>query len=62
LEWVDGRMTGYIDGQKWFESTDRTELPPGPMQQTIQVDWFDTIGSPVQETKMDVDWVHIYQK
>ncbi len=46
VEWVDGRITGFIDGQQWFQSTDRSTLPPGQMHVAIQLDYFPDGGSP----------------
>jgi hypothetical protein len=60
VEWVDGRVTGYIDGQKWFESTDEETLPPGKMHPTIQLDYFPEGGSP-EPTEMHVDYMRIYR-
>ena len=60
VEWVDGRITGYIDGQKWFESTDGSTMPPGKMHPTIQLDYFPDGGSP-KPTEMYVDYLRIYK-
>jgi hypothetical protein len=60
VEWVDGRITGYIDGQQWFQSTDRSTLPPGPMHLAVQLDYFPNGGSP-KPSEMDVDYVRIYK-
>jgi Glycosyl hydrolases family 16 len=60
VEWVDGRMTGYIDGEKWFESTDEKTLPPGKLHPTIQLDYFPDGGSP-EPTEMYVDYMRIYR-
>lgn len=60
VEWVDGRVTGYIDGEKWFESTDEEKLPPGRMHPTIQLDYFPDGGSP-KPTEMHVDYMRIYR-
>jgi Glycosyl hydrolases family 16 len=60
VEWVDGRVTGYIDGEKWFESTDKKTLPPGRMHATIQLDYFPDGGSP-KPTEMQVDYMRIYR-
>ena len=30
VEWVDGRITGYIDGRQWFQSTDCEHAPTRP--------------------------------
>jgi len=60
VEWVDGRITGYIDGAKWFESTAEETLPPGKMHPTIQLDYFPEGGSP-KPTEMHVDYMRVYR-
>ena len=60
VEWVNGRITGYIDGQQWFQSTESSTLPPGQMHLAIQLDYFPDGGSP-KPTQMDVDFVRIYR-
>ena len=60
VEWVNGRITGYIDGQQWFQSTEASTLPPGQMHLAIQLDYFPDGGSP-KPTQMDVDYVRIYK-
>ena len=60
VEWVDGRITGFIDGQQWFQSTDRSTLPPGQMHVAIQLDYFPDGGSP-KPTQLDVDYVRMYR-
>ncbi len=60
VEWVDGRVTGYVDGQQWFQSTDDSTMPPGEMHPTIQLDYFPDGGSP-QPTQMQVDYMRIYK-
>jgi len=51
---------GYIDGQKWFESTDPDTLPRGPVHPVIQLDWFPKGDSP-EPSELQVDWMRIYQ-
>jgi Glycosyl hydrolases family 16 len=60
VEWVDGRITGYIDGRQWFQSTDSSTLPPDEMHLAIQLDYFPDGDSP-KPTEMDVDYVRIYK-
>jgi hypothetical protein len=60
VEWVDGRITGYLDGEKWFECTDRDKLPRSALHPTIQLDYFPDGGSP-QPTEMYVDYMRIYK-
>ena len=59
VEWVAGRVTGYIDGVKWFESTDGNTVPNQPMHLAIQLDNFG--GGSMQPTQMQVDYVRIYK-
>ncbi|BBF99513.1 MULTISPECIES: glycoside hydrolase family 16 protein [Pseudonocardia] len=59
VEWTPDRITAYVDGEQWFETTDPTVQPPGPMHLCIQLDWFPKGGS-VQESSMEVDWVRQY--
>ncbi|MFC4944751.1 glycoside hydrolase family 16 protein [Pseudonocardia sp. GCM10023141] len=58
VEWVDGRVTGYIDGVQWFQSTDGKTVPSQPMHLAIQLDNF---GGVKQQTQMLVDYVRIYK-
>ncbi len=63
VEWTENRVTGYVDGQKWFESTDPNTLPPGNMQAVVQLDWFpdaDPATGPAVPTEMQVDHVRLY--
>lgn len=60
VEWADGRITGYIDGQQWFQSTDPNTMPPDKMHATIQLDYFPDGGSP-QPTELQVDYLRIYR-
>ncbi|MBN9736137.1 MULTISPECIES: glycoside hydrolase family 16 protein [unclassified Pseudonocardia] len=59
LEWTPERITAYVDGEPWFETTDPQVQPPGPMHLCIQLDWFPKGGS-VRESTMQVDWVREY--
>lgn len=60
VEWTAQGMTGYLDGEQWFASTDRGTLPPGAMYPTIQLDYFPDGGSP-RPTEMDIDWMRVYR-
>lgn len=59
VEWTDKGIVGYVDGVKWFEDRDPAHQPPGPMHQTLQLDWFpDSTADGAGE--MRVDWVRVY--
>lgn len=59
-EVTSDRVTGYIDGQKWFESTDRDTLPREAVHPVIQLDWFPKGDSP-KPSELLVDWMRIYE-
>jgi Glycosyl hydrolases family 16 len=60
VEVTADRVTGYIDGQKWFESTDRDTLPREAVHPVIQLDWFPKGDSP-EPSELQVDWMRIYE-
>ena len=53
-----GGVVGYLDGRVWFR--DAAHVPPTPMHQTIQLDWFPDSATPRQST-MEVDYVRVYR-
>lgn len=59
VEWTPKGITAYVDGTRWWNTTDTSVLPPGPMHMTIQLDWFPEAGA-VKQTQMSVDWVRRY--
>lgn len=59
VDWSSRGIVGYIDGIKWFEDTDPAHQPPGPMHQTLQLDWFPD-ASADGAGEMRVDWVRVY--
>jgi beta-glucanase (GH16 family) len=67
VEWEPDHITGYIDGKQVFSTTNKAEIPSGPMHLAIQQDIgpiADWIPAPDSTTPSDVglqvDWVHIY--
>ena len=59
VEWTSTGIVGFIDGKEWFRDADQSHLPPGPMHQTLQLDWFP-LGPPPKRSEMVVDWVRVY--
>lgn len=59
VEWVSGKVTGYIDGQPWFESSSSQSVPSQPMHPVIQLDNFG--GTSMQPAQMMVDYMRIYK-
>jgi Glycosyl hydrolases family 16 len=60
VEWTPTSITTFLDGRKWYGTTDRVVQPPGPMHLCIQLDWFPSGSDTVQESTMEVDWVREY--
>jgi hypothetical protein len=50
-------VIGYLDGHVWFRDT--SHVPPTPMHQTIQLDWFPDSAS-TRQSMMEVDYVRVY--
>ena len=59
VDWQPGLMVGYVDGVEWFRTTDPAHMPPGPMHQTLQLDWFPD-STADGSAQMVVDWVRVY--
>ena len=60
VEWTPTAIVGYLDGVEWFRDTDPSHQPPGPMHQTVQLDWFPSGAEATKESRMHVDWVRVY--
>jgi len=58
VEWTPDHISGYVDGKRYFHTTQQSAFPPGRMEQTIQLDWFPD-GSGGAAT-LQVDWAVIY--
>lgn len=63
FEWTPNYMAGYIDGKRFFYSTNKAIQPPAQVAATIQLDWFpgDAGASGLTGATMDVDWIKQYQ-
>jgi hypothetical protein len=59
VEWTPYHVTGYVDGQTFFHTERRDVLPPGPMRQTVQLDWFPDSGR--GDAIIEVDWATMYR-
>jgi licheninase len=59
VEWTPDHITGFIDGQPFAQNTQREVQPPGPMNQTVQLDWFPDATS--HGATLEVDWATIYR-
>ncbi len=60
VEWTEKGVIGFLDGAEWFRDSDPAHQPPGPMHQTIQLDWFPD-GTTTTPSWMDIDWVRVYE-
>ena len=61
IQWTPTSMTGYIDGTKWWSSSNTSSFQPlADSNLTIQLD--NLSGStPVKPGEMDIDWAHMYK-
>ena len=59
VEWTQDHVTGFVDGEPYFHTTQRDALPPGRMKQTVQLDWFP--GSASGGATLELDWATMYQ-
>lgn len=59
VDWQPGLIIGYVDGVEWFRTSDPAHMPPGPMHQTLQLDWFPD-STADGAAQMVVDWVRVY--
>ena len=59
VEWTPEHIVGFVDGQPFFRTTDPAAQPPGPMNQTVQLDWFP--GATRGGGLLEVDWATIYR-
>ena len=57
VEWTPTSITTFLDGRRWYVTTDHAVQPPGPMHLCIQLDWFPSGSGTVQESTMEVGWV-----
>jgi beta-glucanase (GH16 family) len=68
VEWTPDHIAGFLDGKEIFRTTDKAQLPPGPMHLGIQqdigpygTDWIPAPDDTTPETvKFQIDWVRIY--
>ncbi|MFD0691244.1 glycoside hydrolase family 16 protein [Actinomadura fibrosa] len=68
VDWNAKGITGYLDGRKWFHTSNKAALPPGPMGQAIQLDWFPNLTgktakgvSRTAPATLQVDWIRYYK-
>ncbi|MBO2455313.1 glycoside hydrolase family 16 protein [Actinomadura barringtoniae] len=67
VDWTPRSISGYIDGRRWFYTADKRAQPPGPMGQTVQLDWFpEDTGRTARgvsrsaPASLQVDWIRMY--
>ncbi|MFC4906261.1 glycoside hydrolase family 16 protein [Actinomadura gamaensis] len=68
LEWTPKSISGFVDGRRWFTTTRRRALPPGPMGQTVQLDWFPGDAGRTAPgidrnapATFQLDWIRMYR-
>jgi licheninase len=58
VEWTPGRIAAFVDGSKWWETTNAANFPPRRMHLCIQLD--NTGGDTGNGASMSVDWARQY--
>jgi beta-glucanase (GH16 family) len=58
VEWTPDRITTYVDGEQWWQTTDTVHFPRGPMHLCLQL---DNVGGDISTGGQQVtDWVRQY--
>jgi licheninase len=58
VEWTEDHISGYIDGQRYFHTTQRSAQPPERMYQTVQLDY--SSNEEKGSATMEIDWAAKY--
>jgi hypothetical protein len=58
VEWTPDRISMYVDGAPWWETTNAAHIPTRPMHLCLQLDDFG--GDTSQGGQMTVDWARQY--
>lgn len=60
FEWNAECITGFVNGEQFFQDCNRGHLPPRAMDTAIQLDYFPDGSAGPGETRMQVDWTRSY--
>lgn len=58
-QWDGNCVTGYVDGERWFQDCNQSHLPPRAMKMALQTDFFPGNG-PTGEARVQADWHRFY--
>lgn len=58
VEWTPDHLSGFVDGQRIFHTTQRSALPPERMFQTVQLGFSSSKGT--GSASMEIDWAAKY--
>lgn len=61
VEWTGSQITGYLNGEVWFQTTRSNLFPPRVMHPTIKLGWNQTSNVIPTGASMDLDWVREYR-
>ncbi|WP_188781356.1 glycoside hydrolase family 16 protein [Marmoricola endophyticus] len=56
VDWTPSGVTASVDGVPFFSDATASHQPPGPMHQSIQLDWLPSGSSATRATTLQVDW------
>lgn len=58
VEWTRDHVSGYVNGELWFVTEDRSVLPARPMRPSVTLELVST--DQVTGASIDVDWIREY--
>ena len=60
VEWTPTGIRGYVDGVQFFSDTTASHLPPRPMHETIQLDWFPSGSTATTPSSLQIAWLRYF--
>lgn len=57
VEWTEGHVVGYLNGEEWFRADDRELVPSRAMRPVIKLEW---VSEETGDASMAVDWIREY--
>jgi hypothetical protein len=58
VEWTSDHVTGYINGEQWFHTDQKPDIPTSALRPTIKMDWLGAADP--RPSIMEIDWIRHY--
>jgi hypothetical protein len=58
VEWTPDHVTGYLNGEQWFHTDKKQDIPTSALRPTIKMDWLGSAAP--RESVMQIDWIRYY--